>query len=160
MLLNRPPLVVCVTATLISMWEAEAPGEIINEMGKERVTGKREEVGAVHSSVVWYVCVCVCVCVSWGMLNVAHPIRKWHLLFSADGLWVWAKWREKGVATFIKRLLFTTQPAWIIKHAIGVAFVTNLFPNCHVLLHPANIQLSACKGAVQDFIRGDEPLTA
>lgn len=50
MLLNRPPLAVCVTATLISMWEAEAPGEIINEMGKER-----EEVGAVRSGV----CVCV-----------------------------------------------------------------------------------------------------
>lgn len=43
----------------------------------------------------------------------------------------------------------------MIKHAIGVAFVANLFPNCHVPLHPANIQLSACKGAVQDFIRGE-----
>lgn len=40
MLLNHPPLPVCVTATLISMWEAEAPGKIINEMGNERETGK------------------------------------------------------------------------------------------------------------------------
>lgn len=79
MLLNRPPLAVCVTATLISMWEAEAPGEIINEMGKERERDrKREEVGAVHGGVVHCVCVCVL-----EVLKVANPIRKWYLLFSA-----------------------------------------------------------------------------
>lgn len=65
MLLNRPPLAVCVTATLISTREAEAPGETINEMGGEGKTGEESR---------WELCMVVC-CVL-GVLKMALPIRK------------------------------------------------------------------------------------
>lgn len=44
------------------------------------------------------------------------------------------------------------------KHVIKVfgVFFGKLFPKSHVSQHPANMQLSVCKGAVQDFIRGDK----
>ena len=54
------------TATLISLREAEAPGEIINEMWNER-DQKRKEMGIVCYSVFCLVC--------WSVLKIAYPIR-------------------------------------------------------------------------------------